>query len=264
MNIYWYETKKQLGTSLWWILTLAFFIWACVAFFEAIANDAMMEVIDQFPDALKKAFGMDMDISKILGYFAFIAIFVYLCGAIFACNLGLNAVSVEERDLTADFLVSKPVTRNRILSLKILSGLTHITLLTVCIGLMSVVSVELYKSGQTYSKQALFLIILGLFLFQLLFYSLGLLISVLLKKMESPLPFSLGISFGLYMLDTFDTLLEDTFLRYLIPFDYFDIRYIVDNAAYKTYGIIISLALITVYTTGTYLLYNRRNIPTAM
>ena len=264
MNIYLYETKKQTVSTLSWVLILGFFVWACMAFFETFADDRMMSVINEFPEGFKRAFGIDMDISRIIGYFGFIAIFVYLCAAIFACNLGINAVSAEERDLTADFLVPKPVTRSTILTMKILSGITHMVLLTLTVGAVCVVSVELYKGGQDYSARSLYLILLGCFVLQVLFYTIGLFISVALKTTDSPMAFALGIPFGFYMLDTFDTLLKDTFLRYLIPFDYFDIRYMVDSSALKTYGVVLSLTLIAAYTAGSYLLYARRNISTAM
>ena len=264
MNVYLYETRKQLLSTFWWIVSLSFFVWVCMAFFEAFSNDSMAAILNEFPESMKRALGLHMDISNILGYFAFICVFSFLCAAIFACNLGLNAVSVEERDLTADFLVSKPVSRKRILTIKIASALTNIVLFTVIIGAVCFACVEAYKGGQSYSGRAFFLIFLGLFIFQLLFFTLGLFISVAVKRLDSPLPFSLGFALGLYMMDTFDALLKDTFLRFLIPYDYFEIKYIVDNAALKTYGVVISLALIAVYTTASYLLYNRRNIPTAM
>jgi ABC-2 type transport system permease protein len=264
MNIYLYETRKQLLSTFWWILALSFFIWACMAFFETFANDSMTAILDEFPEPMKRAFGLNTDFSKILGYFAFISVFVFLCGAIFACNLGLNAVSVEERDLTADFLVSKPITRNKILTAKLLSGQTHLILFIVVIGVVCFGSIEAYKGDQSYSREALLLVFIGLSIFQLLFFALGLFISMVVKRLDSPLPFSLGFSFGLYMIDAFDTLLEDTILRFFIPYDYFEIGFIVDKVALKTHGVVISLVLIAIFTTGSYFLYNRRNIQTAM
>ncbi len=82
--------------------------------------------------------------------------------------------------------------------------------------------------------------------------------------MGSPLSFSLGLSFGFFILNSFDTILEDTFIKYLIPYDYFEFGYIIENTAFKTYGVVISIGLITTFILGSYLLYNKRNIATAM
>ena len=264
MNIIIYEIRKRLLSTFAWIVLIVLFTWMSMAMFEAFADDSITAMFNNFPDAFKKAFGMDSDLSKILGYFGFIGVYIFLCGAIFACNLGLNAVSLEERDLTADFLISKPITRSKILSLKLAAALVHLLLYNLLIGLCCFAFVEAYKGGQEYSLEAFLLIFLGLFIFMLLFFSLGLFISVALRRMESSLPFSLGISFGLYILGSFDSLLDKTFLRYLIPYDYFEIQHIVENAAFKTYGLITSIALIALFTGAGYWLYRRRNIATAM
>ena len=264
MNIFIYEIRKRLLSTFVWIIIIVLFTWMSMTMFEAFADQTVAAMFDNFPDAFKKAFGMDSDISTILGYFGFISVYIFLCGAIFASNLGLTAVAIEERDLTADFLISKPITRTRILSLKLLGALVHMLLYNLLIGFCCLAFIEAYKGGREYSLEAFLLIFLGSFIFQLLFLSLGLFISVVLRRMESPLPYSLGISFGLYILGSFDALLDKTFLRFLIPYDYFDVRYIVEHAAYKTYGLITSIVLIALFSGAGYVLYRKRNIATAM
>ena len=125
-------------------------------------------------------------------------------------------------------------------------------------------SIELYAPDKAFSLETYFMIIGGLFLLELLFLALGLFLSVTLKRIDSPLPFSMGISIGFYMLNAFDTLLKDTILRYFIPFDYFDAAYIVENETFQTHGMVISSVLIVGMSVAGYLLYQKRNIATAM
>ena len=264
MNIFTYEIKKRLATTLIWIVSLGIFIYITFAFFESFQGTGFTDILDSFPDAFKKAFGLEQDLSTILGYFGFVGIYLFLAGAIFSSHLGLNAVSVEERDLTADFLISKPVKRNRIMTAKISAGLVHLALFNIAMGLTCWAGMESFGGGQDYSMKAFLLIMGGLFIFQLLFYAVGLLISVLLKRMDSPLPFSMGLSIGLYILYSFESVIADTPLKYLVPYDYFDMGYIIDNEAFKTSGLVISLAVIAVGIVGGYILYNRRDIATAM
>ena len=115
MNIYLYELKKKIVSSIIWVGALGLFVWVCFGMIDMMANEAMTNIIDQFPDEMKHAFGMDIDLSTVSGYYAWIhGMIITLCGAIFSMNFGLNAVSTEERDLTADFLISKPITRSAI------------------------------------------------------------------------------------------------------------------------------------------------------
>ena len=264
MNIYIYEVKKRWLPTFIWIIVLCFFSFVCFSMFEAIADQSLVNVMDDFPDAFKKAFGMDNDFTTILGYFVMISSFLFLSGAIFSCHLGFSIVSVEERDLTADFLIPKPLTRTKIITEKILAAVTHILIFDLLIGLVCYISIEIFKIGQEYSFNAFFLIMLGLLILQLLFFSMGLLISVSLKRMDSPLPLSLGISFGFYILNAFDMIIEDTFIKYLVPYDYFDPGYILENEAFKTYGLITGIVLILLFTVLSYMLYKKRNIKTAM
>ena len=173
-------------------------------------------------------------------------------------------MSVEERDLTADFLIPKPITRNRILTTKLLAALTHMLIFSFMNSIICYAGIEIFKNEQEYSLLTFVLMMLGIFIIQILFFTMGLFISVILKKMGSPLSFSLGLSFGLFILNSFDTILEGTFIKYFIPYDYFEFGYIIENTAFKTYGVVISIGLIIAFILGSYLLYNKRNIATAM
>ncbi|TFG47141.1 MAG: hypothetical protein E4H31_00405 [Dehalococcoidia bacterium] len=264
MNIFKYEVSKKLLSTLIWIVSLGVFVYITFAFFQSFQGSSFTDILDSFPDAFKKAFGMDQDLSTILGYFAFVGIYLFLAGAIFSSNLGLNAVSVEERDLTADFLISKPVTRARIVTAKLLAGLSHLLIFTVAMGLVCFAGMETYGGGQEYSMNAFLLIMVGLFILQVLFFAFGFWLSVLMKRMDSPLPFSMVLSIGLYVLYSFDSIIKDTFIKYLVPYDYFDLGYIIENEAFNTSGLAISIGVIVVSIVSGYLLYNRRNIATAM
>ena len=264
MNIFNYEFRKRLVSTLIWVVSLGVYVYFTFAFFQSFNDASILDLLDNFPDALKKAFGLDQDLSSILGYFAFVGIYLFLAGAIFSSNLGLNAVSVEERDMTADFLISKPVTRNQILTAKLLAGFCHLLIFNVSMGLVSFLGMEVYKGDQTYPISTFMLIMGGLLLFQVLFFTFSFLLSVLMKRMDSPLPFSLGLSIGLFVLYSFDTIIRDTPIKYLVPYDYVDLGYIIENDAFKVSGLTISLVVIAGSVIAGYILYNRRNIATAM
>jgi ABC-2 type transport system permease protein len=264
MNIFWFETKKKLLSTVIWVAGIAVFLLIFYSVYGTMSSGVMDDILKQFPEAFLKAFGMHEDMSTVLGYTAMVGVYIALFGAIFSSNLGLNAVHVEEQDMTADFLVPKPVSRNKIMVSKIAAALVHMTAFALLNALCCLWGIAMFASGVEYSQKIFWLMMLGVYILQLLFFTMGLFISVALKKLGSPTAFSMGLSFGFFILNSFDTILNDTPIRFFVPYDYFEFQYVIDNAAFKTYGLIISLSATVILTTASFLLYNRRNIATAM
>jgi ABC-2 type transport system permease protein len=130
-NIYRHEFRTHLKSVLTWSLAVTGILFVYFSFFSVFADQAalMNEMMANFPQELRAAFGLDnMDLSDVLGYFSFIFLFVQLCLAIQAGNYGFGLVSIEESELTADFLLSKPVSRVQVLTSKLLAALTGLTL----------------------------------------------------------------------------------------------------------------------------------------
>jgi len=91
-----------------------------------------------FPEELLIAFGMtDIDMSTILGFFGLIFLIIQICLAIQAANYGFSLVSVEETDLTADFLLAKPVGRTKIMTSKLLAAITGLTITNLVVWISS-------------------------------------------------------------------------------------------------------------------------------
>ena len=112
--------------------------------FPAFSDQAalMNELLAKFPPQLRAAFGMDsMDLSTVLGFYSFIFMFVQLCLAIQAGNYGFGLVSVEENELTADFLLSKPVSRAQVSTSKLLAALTSLLITDLVVWVSSFVGI---------------------------------------------------------------------------------------------------------------------------
>ncbi|MDH5506554.1 MAG: ABC transporter permease [Anaerolineae bacterium] len=265
MNIYKHEFKMHIRSVVTWSASLALMIFIFMSLFTSLAIDAelMNEMLAQFPEELLIAFGMtNLDWTSVLGYYSFIFLFCQLILAIQAGNYGFGLVSVEERELTADFLLAKPVKRSSILTSKFLAALTGLTVTNAVVWVSSILAVNLYRGERTYEAKPLFLLLLSIIIFQLVFFSVGLLISLLVKRVRSVTPYAMALAFGTYVLSAFGSMLGDAKLEKLTPFQHFEPNYIIANAAYNTPLVLISVALIVVSVTGSYLLYQKRNIPT--
>lgn len=263
-NIYRHELKTYLRSVIIWSAAMAALIVIFVSLFSGFAADAELlnQMMAKFPEELLAAFGLTgVNLAAILNYFGFIFLFVQICLAIQAATYGFALVSIEEREWTADFLLSKPVRRTEILTSKLLAVLTGLALTEVVVAVASFVSLSLFKGDQAYDGGLLALLLLSIVVFQLFFVSVGLVISLLVRRIRSVTPYAMALGFGMYVLSVFGDLLGESFLEKLTPFKHFDPKYIVQNGTWDWPLVLISAAVIVISLVGSYLLYTRRNIP---
>ena len=263
-TIYIHEFRSRLKSVLTWSLSLAAMILIFYSIFPTFAEQAasINKAMSNFPPALLAAFGMgQVDLSTILGFFSFIFLFAQVCLAIQAGNYGFGLVSIEETELTADFLLSKPVSRAQVMNSKLLAALTSLGITDVIFWLASFICILLFRGSHTYEPRILLLLFAGSVLFQLFFLCVGLVISLLVRRVRSVTPFALGLGFGAYILNAFSGMLGDVKLELITPFRHFDPNYIVSHAALDTPLVLINVAVSLVALVASYWLYIRRDIP---
>lgn len=267
MNIYKHEFRMNLRSVISWSMAIFVIIVFYMAVFNSIAVEEELwdEMMANFPQELLIAFGMNqLDMSSVLGFFGVAFLFVQICLAVQAANYGFSILSVEERDLTADFLMAKPVKRTTILTGKLLSAVTGLTITNIVVWLASFLVVYLFRDGRSVNMTALLLLLLSIAVFQLFFLTLGMFISLLVKRVRSVTPYAMGLAFGMYVLSAFGGMLGEDSFEIITPFKHFDPQYIVTNAAYDTPLVLISVVVIVISLVGSYLLYTRRDIRSAV
>ena len=267
MNIYKHEFRMHLKSVITWSLSVTALIFVYFSLFPSLAQDAALlnEMMANFPEELLMAFGMNgIDLSSVLGFYSFVFLFAQICLAIQAANYGFSLVSIEERELTADFLLAKPVGRTQILTSKLLAAFSSLTITNIVVWISSFGSSNVFKEGRTYDTKPLLLLLLSIVVFQLLFLTVGLVISLLVKRVRSVTPFSMALAFGMYVLSAFGGMLGDSKLEKITPFRHFEPNFIIQNAAYDVPLVLISVSAILVSLVGSYLLYTRRDIPSVV
>ena len=263
-NIYRHEFRTRLKSVVTWSLSVAALLVIFFSFFSAFADQAalMNAFLARYPQELRAAFGMDnMDLATVLGYYSFIFLFVQLCLAIQAGNYGFGLVSIEENELTADFLLSKPVSRTQILTSKLLAALTSLTITNLVVWVISFVVIALFRGEHEYAPGTLLLLLISIVILQLFFLSVGLVISLLVKRVRSVTPYALGLGFGSYVLSAFSGIFGDVKLELITPFKHLDAAYIVQHGAYDTPLVLLNAAVTLVALAVSYRLYIRRDIP---
>jgi ABC-2 type transport system permease protein len=263
MNIYVHEFKSGLRSVIIWAIAIIVVMSLFMSVFSSFAADAELlnEMMSQFPKELLAAFGMTgLDLSQVLGYFTFAILFVQVMVAVQAANYGFGLVSIEERELTADFLLTRPVSRPKILTSKLLAALTGLAITNIVVWVSAFVLLPIFSDGRPYDTGTLVLLLLTVTFIQLFFLTVALVISLFMRKIRNVTPFTMALVFGLYVISAFSNMLGEMPLEDISPFKHFDGNYIVVNGSYNTPLIYLSFALIVISVVGSYLLYVRRDI----
>ena len=267
VNIFQHEFKMHIRSVVTWSVALTALILVFVSLFSSFAENAAIlnEMLTRFPEELLTAFGMTgVDLSTILGYFSLAFLFVQICLAIQAANYGFSLVSIEEREWTADFLLAKPVGRSQILTSKLLAALSGLIITDIVVWIASVVFINLFRGDATYETGALVLLLLSIVPFQLFFLAVGLVVSLLVKRIRSVTSYAMALGFGMYVLSVFGDMLGESALEKITPFKHFEPNYIIQHKAYDLPLVLVSLGVILISLVGSYLLYARRDIPSAV
>lgn len=203
------------------------------------------------------------DLFSILGFYAVNnIIYMMVLGSIFAIALSSNILLKEEYNKTAEYLLTRPLTRGEIFFSKLVVVLLHVFLLNIVTALAGFLCIELVKKGD-FSVRAFLILSLYTLLLNLLFGAIGLFLSTLVKRAKPITTFSIGLVLFFYFIYTLSKITEGASkIAYLSPFRFVNMDAI--NTAYRLefwhllYFIGISLLLITI----SFRLYSRRDIYT--
>ncbi|PAB60693.1 ABC transporter permease subunit [Anaeromicrobium sediminis] len=262
MNIFLHELKAYRKSTILWTISLVLVNIVFFSLYPSFSKDVekIKSLMEGFPEAIRIGMGISLDsFASILGYYSFPFTFVLLIGSIQAMNFGTSVVSKEVRQKTADFLLTKPIRRTQILTSKIMAVITALVITNVIYIGATIMTISAVKNND-YDSKILFMISITLLFVQLIFMSLGVIISVILPRIKSVLPISLATVFVFYFISFLSSQDPDDMIRYITPFKYFDPTYIIENSAYETPFLIITLVFIVASITASYVIYSKRDI----
>ena len=266
MNIFIHEFKSYLKSVLIWSFSIFMIILVYLSAFYSIADDLSLvnDLLASFPEELLIAFGMtEMNFSSILGMFGLVFLFCQICLAIQASNYGISLVSIEEREFTADFLLAKPVGRGKIMTTKLLAAIAALTVTNLSVWVSSFLIINYLNDGPAIDNKLLVVLLASIIVFQLFFLTVGMLISLLMKRVRSVTPLSMALAFGMYVVSAFGGMLGDDTIDVISPFKHFEPNAIITNGSYDPLAL-ISVVVILIAIPASYLLYQKRNIASAV
>lgn len=260
--MYLHELKVIQKSTIIWSLSLVGLIVLFMTVFPSIEKDAesYKKLLSSYPPQMMKTFGVSIDeFTSLLGYFSFILLYSVIGASIQGMNMGLSVLSKEVRDKTADFLLTKPVKRQQIVTAKLFASFTSILITNVIFLIGATIAVSA-ASSKSYDEKTFLLVTVSVFLIELMFFTLGILLSVLLPKIRSVLPISMSCVFGLYILSALGSLLGDKVIKYLTPFKYYETSYILKHSAYDPKFVWIEIIFIAAAITASYVIYSAKDV----
>jgi ABC-2 type transport system permease protein len=262
MNILLHELKAYRKSTIIWTISLIMVAALFMSFYPSFTKDTeeFRKLLEGYPAALRDAFGINLDVFfSILGFYCYGLSFVTLCGAIQAMNLGTGIVSKEVREKTADFLLTKPVTRTAVLTNKLLAAL--ISIIITNIVYLAAATLLAYQVATVDFEVSIFILLsLTVFFVQLIFLALGIIISVIVQRIKSVLTVSLATVFAFYFLGMFSSTSGDEVKRYLSPFKYFDTAYIIEKSGYEASFLITGAVVIVIAIGISFFIYAKKDI----
>lgn len=261
MNVFLHELKAYRKSVIIWACSLAAIIVVFLSMYPGFSKDAaeFQRLIEGFPEAVRKAFGLTGDMSSLLNFYAYVFLYIVLCGAIQAMNIGISIISKETRQRTADFLLTKPVARNKVMTNKLLAAFISIIVTNIIYLAAALIMAGIVKND-SFSMNIFIMISITLFFIQLIFMALGVLVSVLVPKIKSVISVSLGTVFGFFVINMFGSVLGEEALKYITPFKYFDAGHIIKNGRYEIQFVILSLVIVIAAITASYIIYSKKDI----
>lgn len=262
MNIFLHELKAYSRFTFIWTLALVALVILFLSMFPYISQEAeeFKKLLAGFPEEVRMAVGLSVEnIDSVLGYYSYIFLYISLFGAVQAMILAVSIVSKEVREKTADFLLAKPVTRTKIMTAKLLAACTSLVITNV-FYLLAAAGVASVVETKEFSIKIFLLISLTLFFLQLIFLAVGFIVSAAFPGIKSVISISLGTVFAFFIIGALASTTEDTALRYVTPFKYFDFDYIMQNAAYEYPFVIAAVVFIAAAITAGYFIYCKRDI----
>ena len=260
MTLIRHELRRAWKSLLIWTLTLGGFLVICLAIYPDMKKE--MDSISSLMSAMgtfSAAFGMDtLNFGSLNGYYAIeCGNILGLGGAFFAALIGINALAREEKDRTAEFLLTHPLSRAEVVTAKLAAMLVQIVVLNLGVFLMSVGSVA--AIGEAVPWKELILLHAGFCLLQIELGCVCFGISACIW--HGGLGIGLGIAVGMYFLNIIANLTKSAeFLKNVTPFGYADGPTIVNSGCLDTTRLLIGLAFTVIGVALAYIRYCRKDI----
>lgn len=261
MIIFFREIKGNIKSLIFWSIGMALLIALGIGKFSGMdtSGQSINELVASMPKSIQALFGFaGFDISTAIGFYGVLFLYILLSASLHAAVLGAGIISKEERDRTFEFLYVRPVSRTRIIAEKFFAAICNIFILNIVALLVSIG--VLAKVSKENIINDILLLMLGMFIMQLIFISIGMAVSVIVKNSKSATGIASMVVIITYLLSVILDLNEKlAFLKFFTPFNYFGAKTVMDIGISLTYTI-ISAVVVLAALYAAWVFHNRRDL----
>lgn len=260
MTIIKHELKAGKNSLIIWTAIIAFMLALCIFIYPQMGSQ-MSEISGMFANmgSFSAAFGMDkINFGEFSGFFAVECGNVLgLGGAFFAALLGISALSKEEKEHTAEFLLTHPISRTSVVFNKLCAAVLQLILLNLAVAGVTALSVLII--GEKPDVYKLFLMLLAYFIMQLETCAVCSGASAFISANSAGI--GLGAAALFYFLNIVANLTEKSeFLKFLTPFGYTDGADIIANGKIELKYLAFGLIFTVIGIAAAFYKYNKKDI----
>lgn len=255
-----HELRCGKAAFLVWTAAIAFLMAICIFLYPEMKGE--MDQLDQTfssMGAFTAAFGMDqLSFGSLTGFYAIeCGNILGLGGSFFAALLAISALAKEEKDHTAEFLLTHPVRRENVVTQKFCAVLLQIILMNLLVLAVALASIA--AVGETVPWRHLLLLHLAYLLLQIELAAVCLGISAFLRR--GGLGIGLGLAAAMYFLNLIANISSQAeFLRYITPFAYTEGADIVAESSLDTPLVLLGMVYGLLGLAAAYIQYSRKDI----
>ena len=260
MTLYFHELKRGRLSLMVWTAAIAFMLCVCVLIYPEMKSQ-MSEMTQMFADmgSFSDAFGLnELNFGEFMGYFGIeCGNTLGIGGALFAAVTGVTALAKEEKDRTAEFLLTHPISRATVVAQKLFAVLTQVLIFNAVVAAVTVSGVLAIGEEVAFGTVALLLLSYTLLQIEIVAVTFG--ISAFLKG--NGLGIGMGLALMLYFLNIVSNLTEEAeFLKYITPFSFTDSAYIINEQALKPEYLVVGAVFTILGIVAAFWTYTKKDI----
>lgn len=260
MTLVKHELRQGKTSFLIWTISIGFLLVICIFLFPEMKGqiDSVNDVFASM-GSFTEAFGMDrLNFGTFIGFYAVeCGNILGLGGAFYAALCTVGILSKEEKDKTAEFLLTHPISRKRVITEKLIAVLLQITVMNVIIYALSIGSIS--AVGEVIPWKEISLLHLAYYFLQIELAGICFGISSFLRKGSAGV--GLGIAAMMYFLNLIANITDVAeFLKYITPFGYCEGADIVSNGRLDGVMAVIGAAIGMGGIIIAYLKYTKKDI----
>jgi ABC-2 type transport system permease protein len=266
-NLFLKDMRRNAVSLMIWLTVITLLIVVTMSFYRTfIENQSKIAgMLSLVPKGALQFKGISNfnDLLSVLGFYAANnVIYMMVLGSIFSIVLSSNILLREEYEKTAEYLLTRPITRSEIFISKLSVISVNIFSLNIVTALAGFISMELVAK-EPFSIKSFLILSLYTLLLNVLFGSVGLFISTLIKRAKPITTFSIGLVLILYFIYTISKITEGASkIGFLSPFRFASVDALNPSYTIDLWHLVYFLGITITLTGLSYRIYKRKDIYT--